>query len=160
MNDCRFSKAAELLAVCWLEVKGKFNTNMLSSDTSYAAYLVYKIGQVSHGLDFPAKTLVRHVSEIEDTDDLNDVATTVYLKPPKTGEGTQNSAHTHRQVIGGVPQMRADGWMEIELGRFYNDEKMDGEVDMRFMETRELHWKSGLIVEGIDIRPIDGENHT
>ncbi|KAD5803668.1 hypothetical protein E3N88_15028 [Mikania micrantha] len=141
----RFSEVAELVAVCWLEIKGRIKTSMLSSTTRYAAYLVYDIGPLSCGFDFPAKTLVRHVDGTKDDDD--DVAmTVVYLKPP----------NTHSETIRVVPHKRADGWMEIELGKFYND-KIDGEVDIRFTETCQLHWKSGLIVEGIDIRPINEE---
>ncbi|XP_071720026.1 putative F-box protein PP2-B12 [Rutidosis leptorrhynchoides] len=160
LPESRFSKAAELLAVCWLEIKGKFKTTMLSSETTYAAFLVYNIGQLSHGLDFAAKTSVRrHVGEMEVEDESEDVdMPVVYLKPSKASDNLHNSAHTRTEVIGGVPHRRADGWMEVELGKFYND-NMDGEVDMRFMETNELHWKSGLIVEGIDIRPVDGEFH-
>lgn len=41
--------------------------------------------------------------------------------------------------------------MEIELGEFYNDEGDDGEVEMRLREISD--WKSGLIVEGIEVRP-------
>nr|XP_043609004.1 F-box protein At2g02240-like [Erigeron canadensis] len=154
LPESRFPKVAELLAVCWLEIKGKFKTLMLSSETTYAAFLVYNIRAVSHGLEFPAKTLDRHDvggMEVEDAGEDLDM-TVVYLKPPKTGQNLQNSVQT--EVIGAVPWRRADGWMEVELGKFYND-KTGGEVDMRFMETRELHWKSGLIIEGIDIRPTD-----
>ncbi|KAK1413683.1 hypothetical protein QVD17_35459 [Tagetes erecta] len=143
--ESRFSEVAQLLAVCWLEIKGKFKPSMLSSNTAYAAYLVYNIGPLSCGLDFPAKTLVRHVDGTEDDDDDDDMAmAVVYLKP--------QNASTLTERIGGVPQKRADGWMEIELGKFYND-KLEGELDIRITETRELRWKSGLVVEGIDIRP-------
>ncbi|KAL7619154.1 putative F-box protein PP2-B12 [Lactuca sativa] len=154
LTESRFSKVAELLAVCWLEIKGNFRTKMLTSATSYAAYLVYNIGEISHGLDFTGKTLVRHVGGDDDDDD---VAKTVYLKPPKTGGGLQDGCRDGEvMMMGGGPQRRVDGWMEIELGRFYNGENaIDDEVEMCFMETRQLHWKSGLIVEGIDIRPID-----
>ncbi|KAL4561135.1 hypothetical protein LXL04_033297 [Taraxacum kok-saghyz] len=146
LPESRFSKVAELLAVCWLEIKGKIRTSMLSSETSYAAYLVYKIGDISHGLDFPGKTMIRHNGD--------DVAvTTVHIKPPKDGENLQGSGDA--DVMGVGPRTRADGFMEIELGRFYNNGETDEEVEMGFMETRELHWKSGLIVEGIDIRPLD-----
>lgn len=140
--------------MCWLEIKGNFRTKMLTSATSYAAYLVYNIGEISHGLDFTGKTLVRHVGGDDDDDD---VAKTVYLKPPKTGGGLQDGCRDGEvMMMGGGPQRRVDGWMEIELGRFYNGENaIDDEVEMCFMETRQLHWKSGLIVEGIDIRPID-----
>lgn len=122
---------------------------MLSSNTTYAAYLVYNIGPLSHGLDFPAKALVRHVDGTEDSNDYDDVEmTVVYLKPP--------SEDTHSETRSGVPQKRADGWMEVELGKFYND-KTDGEMDIRLAETCDLNWKCGLIVEGIDIRPTNEE---
>ncbi|KAI7729285.1 hypothetical protein M8C21_001316, partial [Ambrosia artemisiifolia] len=148
--ESRFSEVAELVAVCWLDIKGKLKTSMLSSNTTYAAYLVYNIGPLSQGLDFQAKALVRHVDGTEDADD--DVAmSVVYLNPP--------NENTHTERIGGVPQRRKDGWMEIELGEFCND-KVDGEVDVRFTETCELRWKSGLIVEGIDVRPINEKEHT
>nr|BAD22389.1 F-box family protein-like [Oryza sativa Japonica Group] len=51
------------------------------------------------------------------------------------------------------PQKRADGWMELKLGELYNEEGDDGEVCISFMETKGGHWKSGLVVQGIEIRP-------
>lgn len=149
LPQSRFSMVAEHLAVCWLEIRGKIGTQMLSSETTYAAYLVYNVGQTSHGLDFTGKTLVRHVGGRDD-----DVAMTVYLKPHKTGGGSSEGSG-NGEVVGGGPRRRVDGWLEIELGRFYNYGEINDEVEMCFMETHELHWKSGLIVEGIDIRPID-----
>ncbi|XP_027352506.1 putative F-box protein PP2-B12 [Abrus precatorius] len=38
----RFSEVAELVSVCWLEIKGRIKTHMLSPNTLYGAYLVYK----------------------------------------------------------------------------------------------------------------------
>ncbi|CAH1441370.1 unnamed protein product [Lactuca virosa] len=147
----RFKKVAELLAVCWLHIQGGMETRMLTLETTYAAYLVYNILETSHGLDFKGKTNVIYHSGRDD-DVPTTLHTTVYLKPPKTGgslHGTEDG-----DVMGGSPQRRADGWMEIELGKFYNGD-IDGSVDIWFCETRELGWKSGLIVEGFDIRPID-----
>ena len=40
---------------------------------------------------------------------------------------------------------RKDGWIEIELGYFYNDQGDE--------EVKGEHLKGGLIVEGIEIRP-------
>lgn len=52
-----------------------------------------------------------------------------------------------------VGDARDDGWMEAELGEFYIDEGEDGEVEMSLMEVRGGHWKKGLIIQGIEIRP-------
>ncbi|KAF8689995.1 hypothetical protein HU200_041630 [Digitaria exilis] len=51
-----------------------------------------------------------------------------------------------------LPRERADGWMEVEMGEFQNDEGEDGEVSIKLMETSATV-KSGLIVQGIEIRP-------
>ena len=51
-----------------------------------------------------------------------------------------------------MPKKRADGWMEIEMGEFKNEEGEDGEVSISLMETRGGNWKKGLILQGIEIR--------
>lgn len=51
------------------------------------------------------------------------------------------------------PRARADGWMEVTMGDFYNGNLDDGTIEIRLMEHRSLNWKSGLIVEGVEIRP-------
>uniref|UniRef100_A0A7N2L8A3 Uncharacterized protein n=1 Tax=Quercus lobata TaxID=97700 RepID=A0A7N2L8A3_QUELO len=43
------------------------------------------------------------------------------------------------------PGERKDGWIEIKLGYFYNDEGDE--------EVKGEHLKGGLIVEGIELRP-------
>jgi hypothetical protein len=42
--------------------------------------------------------------------------------------------------------------MEVELGKFYNEEGDDGEVSTSLMETKGGLWKDGLVVWGIEIR--------
>lgn len=46
--------------------------------------------------------------------------------------------------------------MEIELGEFFNEEGDSGEFEISVLEVKCLNWKSGLIVEGIEIRPASG----
>lgn len=49
---------------------------------------------------------------------------------------------------------RTDGWLEIELGQFYNAEGDDiCDVHIQLSETEQLNWKKGLIVDGIELRP-------
>ncbi|KAH7833787.1 hypothetical protein Vadar_009689 [Vaccinium darrowii] len=140
----RFSEAAHLLSGWCLDIWGRINTTMLSVNTSYAAYLIFKIADTWRTeFKFPLKASVTFVKEGEDEYE-DDKSSTVFLTfQPFRRRGEREN--------GRLPQMRRDGWMEIELGEFYNDEGDDGEVEMRLKELRE--WKAGLIVVGIEVRP-------
>uniref|UniRef100_A0ACD5YW44 Uncharacterized protein n=1 Tax=Avena sativa TaxID=4498 RepID=A0ACD5YW44_AVESA len=46
----------------------------------------------------------------------------------------------------------SDSWMELELGEFLNEGDEDGEVSFSLMEMDAGYWKSGLVVQGIEIR--------
>ncbi|CAK9154655.1 unnamed protein product [Ilex paraguariensis] len=153
LPESRFPEVAELLRVCWLAIGGKMQTQMLSPKTTYAAYLVFKLAEWNHGLDVPSKASVGFVAEgQEGAEDSNH---TVYLKlatdRPQPLRGLRRRAA--RQPNGRLPQKRVDGWMEIELGEFFNDLGDEGEVEMQLNETQQGHWKTGLIVEGIELRP-------
>ncbi|KAF3650400.1 hypothetical protein FXO37_18482 [Capsicum annuum] len=51
------------------------------------------------------------------------------------------------------PQLRDDGWFEIELGEFYTENEDDC-IEMSLKEVKDcVTPKDGLIVEGIEIRP-------
>ncbi|BAH91933.1 Os02g0813133 [Oryza sativa Japonica Group] len=126
LADSRFKEGAELLSVCWLEIRGKLPGKKLSQNTNYAAYLVYKIADRSYGLDFP-------------------------FQEASVSIGGSITARQVKDIEN--PQKRADGWMELKLGELYNEEGDDGEVCISFMETKGGHWKSGLVVQGIEIRP-------
>jgi hypothetical protein len=43
--------------------------------------------------------------------------------------------------------------MEVELGEFYNHQGDTRMVIVKLEEHVQLHWKKGLILEGIEIRP-------
>ncbi|KAI3469952.1 hypothetical protein Pfo_026615 [Paulownia fortunei] len=53
---------------------------------------------------------------------------------------------------------RADGWMEIELGEFYVGLGGNGEVQVQLLEMSGFG-KSGLIIEGIEFRPLEGKKN-
>ncbi|XP_028108585.1 putative F-box protein PP2-B12 isoform X1 [Camellia sinensis] len=140
-STCRFSEVAELVSVCWLDIKGKIETRLLSPKTTYVAFLVFKFVQANQGFEsLPAKASVRLVGDEEEK------SSTVYLKQPLTPV-------TSEGLSGRFPQERKDKWMEIQLGEFFNDQGDDGEVVMQLMEIERGNWKYGLVVEGIEIRP-------
>ena len=45
----RVGEVAELLLVCWLEIRGKIDMRMLSPSTKYKAYLVFKLTSDAYG---------------------------------------------------------------------------------------------------------------
>ncbi|XAR48861.1 hypothetical protein NMG60_11031826 [Bertholletia excelsa] len=142
----RFSQMARLRAVFWLEITGRVDTQFLSPKTTYAAYLVYDLEGRSYGLEsLPMKGLVRFVGESGDDGDEID-PNTVYLKL-----GSSEPAQMPGNIF--LPHKRKAGWLEIELGEIFNDQEIEREVEMRFLGSDGLYWKSGLVVEGLELRP-------
>ena len=124
--------------VCWLEIRGKIDIRMLSPMTLYAAYLVFKLTTGAYGFQRqPMKTTVGLVGG-------ESLKRTVYLDA-RTPVPEENDNVPY-------PQVRGDGWLEIELGDFfYGGDGQDGELEMTLFELG--GWKRGLIVQGIEIRP-------
>lgn len=111
---------------------------MLSSNTAYAAYLVFHLAERLNSLE-SSTTLIRFVyPQME-----NSMILTVEGTEKLESEGT-----------GKIAQVRGDGWMEIEMGNFYNREEDNREVEAWLIEINNPGVKSGLIVEGIEFRPV------
>lgn len=155
MSIYRFSEVAELQCVCWLEIRGKIGTKMLSNKTNYSAYLVFKTKDECFGLDCAAECVVKFIGAGEGEGEVSDV----FLVPPKVTHGGagHNIGHADRQVPkqnARLARKRRDGWMEIQLGEFYNDHRdNDGEVEAALVGTKVQNWKGGLVIEGIEFRP-------
>uniref|UniRef100_A0A0D9Z004 F-box domain-containing protein n=1 Tax=Oryza glumipatula TaxID=40148 RepID=A0A0D9Z004_9ORYZ len=139
----KFKEGAELLSVCWLEIHGKILSKMLSRNTNYAAYLVYRIADRSYGLDFPFQEASVSIGGSTTTRQVGSVERRLKRRCSHALVLAEDIEH---------PQKRSDGWMELKLGELYNEEGDDGEVCISFRET-EGHWKRGLVVQGIEIRP-------
>ncbi|PUZ78183.1 hypothetical protein GQ55_1G432400 [Panicum hallii var. hallii] len=145
----RFTEVAKLRYVWWLEARGRIRSKMLSQDSTYAAYIVFKTThRHGHGLDYPPHEASITIAGSTSTH-------TVCLQ--------YNRSHRH-DFAGNLalfPNKRTDGWMELEMGQFYNKDGDDGEVHISLMDTKRGTVKRGLIVQGIEIRPKRGLNqHT
>ncbi|RWR96601.1 F-box protein PP2-B11 [Cinnamomum micranthum f. kanehirae] len=142
--ESRFPEVAELLNVCWLEIRGKIDAHILSPKTSYKVYLVFKCVEDSYGLGHHfAETSVELGGQVS-----NNYA---YLRDDPFNRFRKRvpvNWNDHQD-----PQPEDDGWMEVEMGDFFNDEGQEGEVEMSFLEIKGGRWKRGLILEGIEIRP-------
>lgn len=126
---------AELNVVCWLDVKGKIEAKILSPKTTYAAYLVFKFSNFRRGFD-------SRPAELGVSFEGREVKHNVFLDPP--GNRPQ------------LTQERGDGWMEIEMGEFFNENGDGGSVVCSLLEVDDYTGKRGLIIEGIEFRPKNG----
>uniref|UniRef100_A0A0A9EI00 F-box domain-containing protein n=1 Tax=Arundo donax TaxID=35708 RepID=A0A0A9EI00_ARUDO len=161
--DSRFSEGAELLDVCWLEIRGKIHSKMLSQNSTYTAFIVFKIADGSYGLDFPNQEASISIGEnrltrrvcLHGNGNVEEVHQN-YRPDTMPAIGARFRRRNRRVPPPGAivlfPQKRADNWMELEMGKFYNEEGDDGEVSISLMETKGGNWKRGLIVQGIEIR--------
>ncbi|KAM7462041.1 hypothetical protein LguiA_030162 [Lonicera macranthoides] len=149
MPGSRFTEVAVLQSVCWLDIRGKIETRMLSPVTTYAAYLVYKFAPNARAHIGLVKTSVRFIGDEGEPE-----GTAVYLKEQVNWwDIFLRSRRVRGEPASRLPRERTDGWLEIELGEFSSDRGEGGEVEMRLWETDSRRWKCGLIVEGIEVRP-------
>ncbi|KAI9377972.1 hypothetical protein POPTR_018G016000v4 [Populus trichocarpa] len=155
----RFPEVAELIKVCWLEIRGKINTCMLSPSILYTANLVFKFSIEAYGLDDQPVEVAMKL----DGDKI--CAHSVCWNAERRGQQFRTARRPvdffnfscrrsipARESDGHYPKKRGDGWLEIELGDFFCTEGEDGELEMRVFDGTN-YWKHGLIVEGIEIRP-------
>ncbi|KAI4346202.1 hypothetical protein L6164_013274 [Bauhinia variegata] len=135
MSESRFSQVVELDIVWWLEVWGRLETKLLSPNTTYGVFFVYKFGRRKRGFRNRYVQLKLEVGASE-----NESCRSVIL-----------------DIGRNVPQPRNDGWNEVEMGEFFNEHGEDGSVVARLVEFDENAPLQGLIVEGIEFRPKDTE---
>jgi len=122
--------------VCWLDIRGVFSTLTLSPDTLYAAYFVFKM---INPIGFKNRRVEVSVDFNGDDGSIKHVCL--------------DGSSSGRRVAGlQRPSLRSDGWLEIEMGEFFNG-GLEDKVQMSVKEVKAGNWKSGLFVEGIEVRP-------
>ncbi|KAJ4980966.1 hypothetical protein NE237_031803 [Protea cynaroides] len=168
-SESRFSEVVESRMLGRLEVSGRMETQLLSPNTTYVAYLVIKFTDSASGFDYTlAKVSVKLASNGGGEREMRVVS----LKP--VGRQKRQLELVHRRIADflrrlrppdaadqqlpppqypQVPRERGDGWFEIELGEFFNEKGEDGDVEMSLMEINVRGHKCGLIIQGIELRP-------
>ncbi|KAK3122718.1 hypothetical protein QOZ80_8AG0617210 [Eleusine coracana subsp. coracana] len=148
----RFGEVAELVDCTCLDIYGRLSAATLTSATCYAAYLVYGTAEGHRGLSYPdqettvavgGRVLERHC---------------VCLRPDDAETRKFKGAGLAQE--GGVaareePRRREDGWWEMEMGRLRTTDT-PGEEEEVVASFEVFGWypKRGLMVEGIEFRPV------
>ncbi|CAL5008494.1 unnamed protein product [Urochloa decumbens] len=159
----RFGEVAELVDCTCLDIYGTLPSSSLTPATTYAAYFVYGAAAAAEGgagghrgLSYPdQETAVSVGGRVVDSHD-------VCLLPPDAAEARRFRGGGAGGVAGGEerrrrPRRREDGWWEMEMGRLVISadagEAEEQEVTASF-EVLGWHPKRGLLVEGIEFRPV------
>ncbi|XP_021718953.1 putative F-box protein PP2-B12 [Chenopodium quinoa] len=156
LPESRFPEVAELLGVAELYITARISTQLLSPDTTYHMYFSFMLGAWSRGFDVcPVKVFVSKI----DTNGAYiggsgyDTSKTFYLKAPESDDMFDDvegeEAFEHRRDSG-------HRWIKIDMGKYFNRVGDDVAVlEMTLMGTEVGLHKSGLIVHGIEILPLD-----
>lgn len=130
----------ELLPQQVLRINCKIKSQMLSQDTDYACYLVFKLSEKCRGLHCPVKVrnlLHRNKKEVE----------IIYFRSPKPW-----NLHDTNQA----PQQRPDGWMEVKVWKFNLNHELIKNDSFR-VNLKLISYEgtlSGLILCGLEFRPL------
>ncbi|GJR53267.1 kinase-like domain, phloem protein 2-like protein [Tanacetum coccineum] len=134
----RFPEVIELLPQHVFHINCTIKSQMLSSETEYVCYLVFKLSEKVQGLHCPVK--IRDVLHQENE------AEFVYFIIPNP---------LNINDITRVPKQREDGWMEIQVWKFNSTQEFKDDslsIDMKF--TSHEGSMSGLIIGGLEPRPM------
>ncbi|CAA0354708.1 unnamed protein product [Arabidopsis thaliana] len=146
--QARFETVAELLEVCLFEIRGRINSCVLSPRTRYSAYIVYKKLNICYGFENVAVEVVVGVvgQDLEES-------CRRYICFDETMDEQFRRRDRGKNLV--KPERRKDGWMEIKIGEFFNVGGLMNydEIEMVALEAKQRHWKRGLIIQGIEIRP-------
>ncbi|KAK8599717.1 hypothetical protein V6N12_049591 [Hibiscus sabdariffa] len=114
--------------------EGKDRDQILSSNTNYAAYLVFKLRN-RRTTGFRLRPVGLNVN----------VDGVVSREERRFSLDLRDGSRHVRE--------RRDGWMEAEMGEFFNENGDDGTVVFSLKELDKCYHKRGLIIEGIELRP-------
>ncbi|GKD98750.1 kinase-like domain, phloem protein 2-like protein [Tanacetum coccineum] len=136
--ESRFQDVLELLPQQVFYIDCMIRSQMLSADTEYACYLIFKLSDKCHGLHNPVK--VRDLLH-----QVNQEAEFFYFITPSP---------LNINDITRIPKQRKDGWMEIRLWKFnsthdFKDDSLS--IYMKFISHEGT--MSGLIICGLEFRP-------
>ncbi|KAL9227441.1 hypothetical protein vseg_003129 [Gypsophila vaccaria] len=157
LSDSRFPEVAELLGVTHLQITGKISTTLLSPNTTYHAYFSFKLRSWSRGFEVrPVKVSVSMIdpSGAYISSSGSSVTRTFYLKAQESDTLRLNILDDEETFMNGRDSI--DKWMKIDMGKFFNCADSNvAALEMTLTSTDLAFLKSGLIVHGIELLPLN-----
>ncbi|KAD6453723.1 hypothetical protein E3N88_08429 [Mikania micrantha] len=150
LSESRF-KEATLLSLLGFSIKCKIQSHLLSPQTAYATYLVYKyLPENQSRFEGPVRVSETFVSSINRWYVYLVSPTTPVIRP-KADQNTHNPVHRPKIKI---PQQRNDDWMEVQIWEFQTAATIKM-VPIDFYLYSDNHNPSfeGLVIQGFEVRP-------
>ncbi|CAA6658068.1 unnamed protein product [Spirodela intermedia] len=116
-------EVVELLNVCWLEIHGRFEVSHLTPGVTYDVAFLVKMKPSAYGWNAP-----------------------VNLRLTDAGGRVQGRV----ERLADKPRGE---WLELKAGEIRTVKGSRGEMEVSLFEFEDGAWKSGLIVEGVQIYP-------
>ncbi|KAK6917107.1 Phloem protein 2-like [Dillenia turbinata] len=137
LPESRFPEVEVLLGVTWLEIRGCIKSSFLTPNTTYAAYLVFKLEDNHYGfmLDFA------------------DVSVGTNASTSQTRSAFLTCETRDKQSAWASVPIEEINKLSVQTKEVMDGD--DGDLETSVLETRGF-WKRGLIVQGIEIRPQNG----
>ncbi|KAJ0092269.1 hypothetical protein Patl1_25939 [Pistacia atlantica] len=120
----------------YFEVKGGMETKLLSPKTIYGTYLVFKFHDLERRILYKEDPPVKCGVYFEGKDDGK--RHSLFLDP------AGSMLRRYRD--------KGDGWMEIEMGEFFNENGHDGMLMFTSSHDSD-NTRNPFIIEGIELRP-------
>ncbi|PWA93805.1 protein kinase-like domain, Phloem protein 2-like protein [Artemisia annua] len=151
-HESRFGEVLVITAGDEFELVNEIKPEVLSADTTYASYFVYKLPQDQSTFEYPLKLNTKNGYSWD--------AWFVYLVSPpgtpiikpKFDENSYNPLNRHK--LNALPRQRSDGWMEVKVREFQTKktpETVSMHLKLKHPVRKDL---CGLIIHGIELRPI------
>uniref|UniRef100_A0A251SBJ9 Putative serine-threonine/tyrosine-protein kinase catalytic domain-containing protein n=1 Tax=Helianthus annuus TaxID=4232 RepID=A0A251SBJ9_HELAN len=154
LSESRFGKVIQWGDNSSIHIETEVQSQLVSSETTYGCYLVYKLPEDQSGFKAPVK--VKH-KQCETEDNIWYIYLTSPQTPvirpkvirPKAGQNTHNPLD--RPKFKGLPQQRNDGWIEVQILELRVAITINMDIFFELCDKKKF---SGLIIEGIEFRPI------
>ncbi|XP_057444667.1 F-box protein PP2-B11-like [Lotus japonicus] len=137
LPESRFEEVAQLKLGFWYGICGKINIVDLSSNTQYAAFLVFKLITDDRYFQNPVMFSIG-----------------IFGGPMRTKVVWMDiELEKFIDKVLEYPNVRSDGLWEIEMGQFFNSGLDDGEGEMTVMMPYDYVLGGSFYLEGIEVRP-------
>ncbi|MFS7928257.1 putative phloem protein [Helianthus anomalus] len=146
-----FGEAIQWVDDCFIIINTEVRSQLVSSETTYACYLVYKLPEHQSGFEGPVKIEYK-LCETGDTIWYIYLTTPQSQTPvirPKVGQNTHNPLNWPK--FKGLQRQRKDGWIEVKIWEFQAATKVIMDLTLNLCNHKAF---SGIIMEYIEFRPI------
>ncbi|TYK09499.1 F-box protein PP2-B10-like [Cucumis melo var. makuwa] len=153
--ESRFGEVVVIVRGCWLEIRRKISSGMLSPTTTYATYIVFKMRERKY-FGFHIDFVDAMVGIVGSEHSVKTVCLDSYMDDvimfQHVSRAGSNHLPTNNMSRLEGPRGRHDGWFEIVLGEFDN-KGGDDEVEIILKKVRCTFSKNSFVFQGIEIRP-------